>query len=239
MPEQPVLLAAFSTAPISETPNLMTIVALKPVPTRGAPKSATRSKILLESLKVDRNRIKGRNPLLRDAHHDLRLLDLRFVAEMRPARKTHGFVFGVLRARAARVVLLRCRAAGVHPRKRTGVYLYELSDEDAVEGERARREGPRFSGMGGERQDRSSGAEALSRAAFPETGRCVLGLTVERVRLGQAFGSFEPEWEEREEFPVEEDLAEESCDVHAEVERGGGLVRVEGGVEPCESAVAG
>jgi hypothetical protein len=57
--------------------------------------------------------------------------------------------------------------------------------------------------------------------------------------VGQAFRSFEAEWEEGEEFPVQEDLAEEPRDVHAEVERGGGFVCVEGGVEPCESTVAG
>jgi hypothetical protein len=38
---------------------------------------------------------------------------------------------------------------------------------------------------------------------------------------------------------VEEYLAEESRDVHAEVERGGGFVCVEGGVEPCESTIVG
>jgi hypothetical protein len=92
---------------------------------------------MLERLKVNRNRIKSGGPLLRDAHHDVRLLDLSLVAEMWPARKTHGFVFSVRRNRAR--MLVRCRAAGVHPGKRPGIHLYELGDEDAVERERARR----------------------------------------------------------------------------------------------------
>jgi hypothetical protein len=130
MPEQLVFLATLSVAPISKTPNLMPIIALNPAPTRRASKSATRSIITLERLKVNRNQIKSRNPIIRDAHHNLRLLNLSLVAEMRPARKAPGFVFSVRRNRAR--MLVRCRAAGVHPRKRTGVYLYKLGDEDAV-----------------------------------------------------------------------------------------------------------
>lgn len=66
-----------------------------------------------------------------------------------------------------------------------------------------------------------------------------MDLTVEGVRVRQALGLFRPEWEERKKFPVEEYLAEESCDVHAEVVRGSRFVCVECGVGPCESTVDG
>lgn len=57
--------------------------------------------------------------------------------------------------------------------------------------------------------------------------------------MRQAFDLFESEGQEGEELPVQEDLAEESCDVHAEVMRGCVLVCVDCGVLSSELTVAG
>lgn len=134
MPEQFVLLATFSSAAVSKTFEPLPVITFQTLPTR-TPEGPTRGKVVLERLEVNRDRIEGRDPLLRNRYNGVHLLDLSLVAEMRPARKTHGCVFSVVRIRVGvvfRFCCCYCRAGGVHPRKGFCVHLYELGDEDAV-----------------------------------------------------------------------------------------------------------